>query len=252
MRFKALGLIALLVTSVFAFGDIPAPTKHFNDNVGIVTPAVAQALDKELTEFEKATSNQVVVIVANNFDGALEDTTQKLFHTWGIGQKDKNNGVVLFWFTDSRKIRIEVGYGLEGCLPDVTAKRIISEQITPSFKEKKWDIGITQGVHSIMAATKGEYKGTAPVVNIEDDISIWKILAVLGIVIVVVLVIGAIADSSGGGSGGGGGYYGGGYGGGSSSGGSSSSSSSSSSSGDSGGFSGGGGDSGGGGASGGY
>jgi uncharacterized protein len=102
----------------------------------------------------------VAVFPKMQSDSSIEDYTVRVARSWQAGQKDKNNGAVLFVFVQDHKMFLEVGYGLEGVLPDVICKRIIDEQISPRFKAGDFDGGLTAGVQSILAATKGEYKGT--------------------------------------------------------------------------------------------
>jgi uncharacterized protein len=150
----------------------PAPKQYFNDYANVVAPATAARLNKQLEDFERASSSQVVVAVFPKMESAssLEDYVQRLFQAWQIGQKQKNNGVLLAVFVQDRKLRIHVGYGLEGGLPDALAKRIIDDEITPRFKAGDFDGGLSAGVSAILAATRGEYKGTGrTVAEVQTD-----------------------------------------------------------------------------------
>jgi uncharacterized protein len=140
----------------------PPPAQYFNDYANAVSAATAARLNQTLKDFERETSSQILVAVFPKMqsDSSLEDYTVRVAQSWRVGQKAKDNGAVLFVFTQERRLRIEVGYGLEGALPDALGKRIIDEQITPRFKAGDFDGGLTAGVQSIIAATKGEYKGT--------------------------------------------------------------------------------------------
>lgn len=140
----------------------PAPAKYFNDYAGVVSPATTAQLNQRLEQFERDTSSQIVVAVFPKMqsDSSIEDYTVRVAQSWKVGQKDKKNGAVLFVFTQDHKMFLQVGYGLEGALPDAICKRIISDEITPSFKAGNFDAGLTAGVNAILAATKGEYKGT--------------------------------------------------------------------------------------------
>jgi uncharacterized protein len=236
----------------------PAPTRYFNDYASLVPPQVAEQLNRQLEDFERQTSNQILVAIFSKFpsDTSLEDYTQQVARSWRAGSaKDRDNAAILFVFVQDRKIRIEVGRSLEGALPDVICKRIISEQIAPRFQNGDFAGGITAGVAAIMAATKGEYKGTEKTVyeqrHHETEDGSWIIPLVFLIIFLLFFMM--AARRRGGiiiGSGGGGPWYGGGggFGGGFSGGGGGYSGGSS----EGGGFSGGGGDSGfgGGGASG--
>jgi uncharacterized protein len=144
----------------------PAPQNHFNDYAHVVSPPTATQLNNELVQFERDTGNQFVVAIYPKMetDSSIEEYTVRVARAWGVGTK-KNNGVVLFIFTGDRKMFIQTGYGLEGALPDVTCKRIIEDEITPRFKQGDFNGGVTAGVHAVIAATKGEYKGTGRTVR---------------------------------------------------------------------------------------
>ncbi len=140
----------------------PAPRDHFNDYAGIVSAATARQLNDELTQFERTTSNQIVVAIFPHMssDSSIEDYTVRVAQAWGVGQRDRKNGAVLFIFSQDRKLYIQVGYGLEGVLPDALCKQIIANEITPRFRNRDFTGGVTAGVHAMLAATRGEYKGT--------------------------------------------------------------------------------------------
>jgi uncharacterized protein len=140
----------------------PVPAAYFNDYAHVVSAGTASQLNSTLENFERQTSEQILVAIYPKMesDSSIEDYTVRVARDWKVGQKDKNNGAVLFVFVKEHKVYLQVGYGLEGVLPDALCKRIISEQITPRFKVGDFDGGLTAGVQSIIAATKGEYKGT--------------------------------------------------------------------------------------------
>src|SRR5262249_54862126 len=91
---------------------------------------------------------------------SVEDYTVRVAQRWGVGQKEHKNGVVLFVFQESHDVRIVTGYGLEGALPDALCKQIIEDEIVPRFRSGDFDGGLTAGVHALMAAARGEYRGT--------------------------------------------------------------------------------------------
>jgi uncharacterized protein len=140
----------------------PAPAAYFNDYAHVVSTATAAQLNQTLENFERQSSEQILVAIYPKMqsDSSIEDYTVRVARSWQAGQKSKNNGAVLFVFVQDHKLFLQVGYGLEGVLPDALCKRIISEQITPRFKAGDYDGGLTAGVQAILAATKGEYKGT--------------------------------------------------------------------------------------------
>jgi uncharacterized protein len=158
-----LALLAFLCGTLHAAEVIPpAPRDHFNDQAGIVARATAEQLNAELTQFERDTSNQIVVAIFPKMqsDSSIEDYTVRVFQAWGVGRKGTNNGAVLFIFRDDRKVRIVTGYGLEGAIPDATAKRIIENEITPRFRNGDFTGGVAAGTRALMAAARGEYRGT--------------------------------------------------------------------------------------------
>lgn len=191
-----LGLLALLLAFLSPFAraaeTIPAaPRDHFNDYAGIVSPAAARQLNDELTQFERTTSNQIVVAIFPRMesDSSIEDYTVRVAQKWGVGQRDKKNGAVLFIFSQDRKLWIQVGYGLEGVLPDALCKQIIANEITPRFRKGDFTGGVAGGVHAMLAATRGEYRGTGRTVADQrqdgGDIGGGMIaLIVLGLVII--------------------------------------------------------------------
>ena len=160
-------LVLLLGFRLFAQEVIPpAPTAYFNDYAHAVSTGTAAQLNRTLEDFERQTSEQILVAVFSTMqsDSSIEDYTVRVARSWQAGQKGKNNGAVLFVFVQDHKMFLQVGYGLEGVLPDALCKRIIDEQIAPRFKAGDFDGGLTAGVLSILAATKGEYKGTGSTV----------------------------------------------------------------------------------------
>ncbi len=252
--FAALLLLGLGLTVAWASEVMPPkPANYFNDYAGVVSAATAMQLNRKLEDFERATSSQIVVAVFQKMqsDSSLEDYTHRIFQAWRIGQKDKNNGVGWFVFVQDRRMRIEVGYGLEGTLPDALAKRIIEDDVAPHLRSGDYDGGLVAGVNAIMQATRGEYRGTGRMVGERNHAAGRNSAGSIFSVIIPLLIFLVFASLSfrrrgvvwGGGSfgsggwGSGGGWSGGGWAGGGGWGGG-------------GGFSGGGGSSGGGGASG--
>jgi uncharacterized protein len=138
------------------------PERYVTDRAGVFGPGQAEALNAKLEQFERETSNQILVWVDRKLPEGftLEDFTVRAAQKWGPGGKKVDNGAILFVFTEDRKARIEVGYGLEGVLPDVTAKRIIEDVMIPRFRAGDFPGGIAAAVDAMMAATRGEYKGT--------------------------------------------------------------------------------------------
>jgi uncharacterized protein len=151
-------LLALLSVSV-----PPKPATYVTDKQGVLDATRVHALNEKLAQFERDTSNQVLVYVDRSLptDTTIEQFANDAMHQWGVGQKGKDNGAVLFLFTGDRKMRIEVGYGLEGVLTDAKSKEITSTIIKPRLKAADYDGAVGQGVDGILAVVRGEgLKGT--------------------------------------------------------------------------------------------
>ena len=140
----------------------PKPADYVLDQSGVLSPVQREVLSRDLAQFERETSNQIVVAVMPRVpdDYVMEDFTQRTAEAWGAGQKERDNGIALFVFPEQREMRIEVGYGLEGAVPDALANQIIQNDIVPSFRSGDMAGGIMRGADALMAATKGEYSGT--------------------------------------------------------------------------------------------
>ncbi len=175
----------------------PRPDKYFNDYAHVVPTATTRQLNEKLAAFERETSSQIVVAVFPKMESqsSVEDFTVRAAKSWQVGQKDKRNGAVLFVFVQDRKLRIEVGYGLEGVLPDAICKRIISDTITPHFRTGDYAGGLAAGVDAMIAATKGEYKGTGKTAAEQSDGSA-SFVALGGIALFFILFISAIVRAS--------------------------------------------------------
>jgi uncharacterized protein len=159
----ALALAALFAISASAAEVIPPkPDRYFNDYAGVVSKSAADRFNEQLAQFERETSNQVVVAVFPKMqsDSDVADYTQRVAQAWGVGQKDRRNGVVLFVFTADRQMFIQVGYGLEGALPDITAFDITEYHIKPYFRVGDYESGLATGIDLICKAIRGEYKGS--------------------------------------------------------------------------------------------
>ncbi|MCE0523246.1 MAG: TPM domain-containing protein [Methylacidiphilales bacterium] len=234
----------------------PKPDRYITDQAGVLDEATLSAINDQLEQFERATSNQIIVAIYANLppDAEIAQYATYTYNAWGVGQKDKDNGAILFVFVNDHKMFIATGRGLEGALPDAICKNIITQVIAPQFRQGNYAAGIAAGVNAMIAATKGEYKGTGSTVQDGKNattLSEQEIIQLIVLLVILFLVFRNMSGSgpyiyTGGGYGGGGwggrGYGGGGGGGGGFSGGG----------GGGGGFSGGGGSSAGGGAGGGW
>jgi uncharacterized protein len=158
--------IILLLVSLCATAQIekvvpkrPNPPRLVNDFTGTLTRDQVSALEQKLIHYDDSTSSQVaIVIVANTGDYPVEEVALRILRDWGVGNKNTNNGVVILIAKEDHKIRIEVGYGLEGAIPDITAKSIIDNDITPAFKQGNYYRGLDDATDDIIKAATGEYK----------------------------------------------------------------------------------------------
>lgn len=230
----------------------PKPANYFNDYAGVVSRSTANQLNDRLRQFERESSNQIVVAVfpKMNTESSIADYCQRIFQSWKVGQAKQNNGAILFVFVQDHQMRIQTGYGLEGALPDILCKQIIENEIVPRFKNRDFSGGLTAGIDAMIKATRGEYKGNGHIHGEPSSPSHGPTIVVVILLIIIVIKViqglrggtvysrrGSYWDNGGWGGGWGGGGWGSGGGGGFGGG-------------DGGGFSGGGGSSGGGGASG--
>ena len=147
--------------SVLSALDVPPRADGYvTDRAGLLSPSEKENLETVLRAFEEKTSNQVVVATFPSLEGdSLEDFSLRLAEAWKAGQKRRDNGIIFLIFKNDRKIRIEVGYGLEGVLTDALSGQIIRDVVAPYFRSGDYPGGILAGTDAIMRATQGEYKG---------------------------------------------------------------------------------------------
>src|SRR5215470_20214290 len=135
----------------------PPLTGRVVDDAGILDAATRAALTQKLAALETKTTDQLVVATVKSLQGtSVEDYANRLFRQWKLGQAGKNNGVLLLVAPAERKVRIEVGYGLEGTLPDAVAKLIITQSIVPHFRTNDMSGGIVQGINDIVSVLSGD------------------------------------------------------------------------------------------------
>ena len=145
---------------VAAYGlDVPRLEGYVNDYGGMITPSAKSRIEEELRGFERSDSTQIVILIIPSLEGeGIEKFSIKVAEAWKVGQQRKDNGVLLIVSKQERKIRIEVGRGLEGKLTDLMAGRIIDQVIKPRFKQGDFDGGFITGVSALIDATRGEFK----------------------------------------------------------------------------------------------
>lgn len=154
----AVMVLILYSNSVFS-ADVPALKGHINDYANVLSTDEEKLLEGILKTEEEKTSNQIVILTIQSLgDDSVEVYAQKVFNSWKIGQKSKNNGVLILLASKEREIRIHVGYGLEGSLPDGRCGEIIRTVMAPRFKEGKYYAGFGDACQKIFQSIRGEYK----------------------------------------------------------------------------------------------
>lgn len=149
-----------LIVSISFSQELPKLTKYANDYTRTLSNAQLTQIENGLRTFDDSTSNQVVFLMINSLDGyPIDMYTHETAEKNGIGTKENSNGVLFFIAKNDRKLRIEVGYGLEGALPDALASSIIRNDVAPYFRKNQYYEGAVSGLNGILAATRGEYKG---------------------------------------------------------------------------------------------
>ena len=165
----AIFAIAMFVAATHVLAaDVPYLTGRVVDNAEILSPPARDRIAGLLKAHDEKTSNQIAVLTLPTLDGeSVEGYATRVFEAWKLGQKGKDNGVLVVVVPKDRKMRIEVGYGLEGTLPDVAAARIIRNVMTPAFKAGDYDKGVGDGVAAIVATLEGR-GDAAGAVNLAD------------------------------------------------------------------------------------
>lgn len=186
----------LILPSLATALEAPTLTGRINDRATMLTAETASKLEQKLAAFERETSNQVAVLTIPSLEGDdIDQFAIRVAESWKLGQKGKDNGVLLVLAKAERKVRIEVGMGLQGVLPDVTASKIIREVMRPYLKENNFDQGISVAVDSIIAATKGEFKATPGEKKQGKKKSDGVITFLLGVILAAVLALVAASKS---------------------------------------------------------
>jgi uncharacterized protein len=203
-----LAALLLLVSTALLFAqytNLPTrPDRYITDQASVLDAGTLDSINSQLEQFEKDTSNQFLVAIYPSLPPGAElyQYCTQVAQAWAPGQKDKNNGVVWFIFTNDRQMYFAVGRGLEGSLTDALTTNIRLQVINPHFKQGDYPGGIEAGVQAIIAAAKGEYTGNGTTDNERNGggqpLPSW--LAILIVIIIVIIIMSA---------GGGGGRYGG-------------------------------------------
>ena len=190
----------LLLPLVVMAQDIPKapnPPRLVNDFVGMLSEAEKQLLEQKLVSMDDTTSTQIAIVVIPTVEPFDMNTyAVELGRQWGIGQKGKNNGNLILWATDDRKVYIATGYGVEGALPDAYAKRVVDQIIIPNFKEGQYYRGLDEGTSAIMKYVSGEFDAEP---TEAEDFPIWVFILMLIIIYIIIKSISKNGGNRGGG-----------------------------------------------------
>ncbi len=189
-RSLLLPLLVLCTLSLWGQKEVPQPTEYLiNDYARLLSRSEVQRLGNKLRDYALETSTQIVVLTESSLEG--EDPfeyAQRLADAWGIGSAGNSNGILIYVAQQDRQIRIQAGYGAEGFLPDVMAKRIIDNVIGPAFREGRYYDGLDRATDVIMDLGRGEYDGEEQQRNSQQKVPSWIILVFI-IALIVVLSI---------------------------------------------------------------
>src|SRR6478736_5309467 len=188
MIYKFITFLFLVLSSTcFAQKAVPQLWGHrVHDEAHVLSQDTIDALEKELQLYEDSTSNQIAVLVVTSLDGeSIETYSLRVAELWKLGQKNKDNGVLLLVAIDDHEMRIEVGQGLEGVLTDAQSSRIIRNEIAPEFRRGDYDAGVKAGINGIIKAIAGEYKADGDT----DGMSAETVILVIVMILVFLFII---------------------------------------------------------------
>ncbi|MFZ9504549.1 MAG: TPM domain-containing protein, partial [Cyclobacteriaceae bacterium] len=198
-------LFFALVLQGLAQKSIPQHSGRWvHDEAGALSAETIGRLESTLKAERDSTSNQIAILILKSLEGdEISSYANRVFKEWKLGQEDKDNGVLFVMAIDDRKVRIEVGYGLEGSLTDLTSSRIIRNEVAPYFRRGDYENGVVAGTLAIMDAIKGSYKNTGGTKG-EKTIPVPGLFKIIFFIVMILLFSRR--------RGGGGGYWYGGYG----------------------------------------
>jgi uncharacterized protein len=177
----------------------PSPPRLVNDYTGILNANQVKYLEEKLVSFNNSNSTQIVVILVKSLNGLTkEEFADRVGDKWGVGQKGKNNGIVILikpkYENEPGEVRISVGYGLEGLIPDAMAKRIVNKDMLPYFKKGDYYSGLIQSTNSLISLAKGEYTvrhhGKIKNFNLVDAMGIAApVISILIVIFIIIIII---------------------------------------------------------------
>lgn len=162
IQYILIGLLFIFSNQVLAqdvdFPERPQPPRIVNDFADILNSSEEQQLEQKLVRFNRETSTQIAIVTLNDLRGfEISDYAVRLAHNWGIGQEEKDNGILMLVSPENREVFIATGYGLEGAVPDATAKQIVENEILPNFRNNNYLKGLDEATTVLFDLTRGEY-----------------------------------------------------------------------------------------------
>jgi uncharacterized protein len=193
LRFISFCFCIFLFTDSFSQKAVPELWGiRVHDDAHALKPETVDQLEKELKAYEDSTSNQIAILIVQSLDGdVLEEYSLRVAEKWKLGEKNKDNGVLLLIAVDDHKMRIEVGQGLEGVLTDAQSNRIIRNEIAPEFRRNDYDAGVKAGIDGIVKAIAGEY--TAGDHSDTSDLTFFQKILFSGGLILFISIFGFMA-----------------------------------------------------------
>lgn len=166
--------------------ELPDPPRLLNDFAGLLSQEQVSGLEQKLVAYNDSTSTQITIVTVKSIaDYSIEDFAVRLGRKWGIGQKDKNNGILITVAREERKVDIEIGYGLEPYVTDYDSKHIIDELILPAFKQGKYYDGLDQACDRLIGLMQGTY--TADRGNDQEQSMPWWVILLIILFILIVV-----------------------------------------------------------------
>lgn len=184
-------IISFIAVTVAGIGqDLlppPNPPRLVNDEAKVLSPEQRDILEQRLVQLDNSSSNQIAIVTIPDLKGYdVADYANKLFRSWGIGGSKHNNGILILVAPNERKVRIEIGYGLEGAIPDITTKSIIDNDIIPNIKNGDYYRAFDEAITSLGKAAVGEYNEQRQRKEDNGGGSIFLFIIILFVVLMIV------------------------------------------------------------------
>lgn len=171
IRFSLLTILLGIAATVAMAQDFPAqPVGHVNDFANLLSRSERQQLEMKLQNYRDTTTNVIAIATLPDLQGySVEEVATQLFNDWKMWHEDRYNGVLVVVAPNERQMRIEVGYGLEGAIPDIIAGRIITNVLAPDFRQNDYYSGLDKATSLLIQLAEGEYEGNLTKRGTEED-----------------------------------------------------------------------------------